>query len=62
MKYLQVILQQYKSRHLAMINKNCKDFQYKMGDLKYIISPLTHQFENRYKKGNHKLCRTFSHL
>ena len=26
MKYLQDILQQFKSRHLAMINNNCKDF------------------------------------
>ena len=41
MKYLQDILQQLKSRHLAMINKNCKDFQYNSRDLVYIISPLT---------------------
>ena len=43
MKYLQDILQQFKSRHLAMINKNCKDFQYNSGDLVHIISPLTSQ-------------------
>ena len=43
LKYLQDILQQFKSKHLAMINKDCKDFQDNNGDLVYIISPLTHQ-------------------
>ena len=28
LKYLQDILQQSKSKHLAMINKDCEDFQY----------------------------------
>ena len=41
MKYLQDILQQFKSKCLAMININCKDYQYNSGDLVYIISPLT---------------------
>ena len=27
LKYLQDILQQFKSKHLVMINKDCKDFQ-----------------------------------
>ena len=39
MKYLQDILQQFKSRCLAMINKNCKDFQYNSRDLVYFIFP-----------------------
>ena len=43
LKYLQDILQQFKSRHLSMINKDCKDFQYNSGNLVYIISPLTSQ-------------------
>ena len=49
-KYLQDILQQFKSEHLAMINKNCKDFQYTSGDLVYIISPLTSQLRTNSGK------------
>ena len=33
LKYLQDILQQFKSKCLAMINKDCEDFQYISGDL-----------------------------
>ena len=43
LKYLQEILQQFKSKWLATINKNCESFQYNSGDLVYIISPLTSQ-------------------
>ena len=39
-KYLQDILFNFKSRRLAMINKDTGIFQYKGGDLVYIISPL----------------------
>ena len=42
-KYLQDILFNFKSRRLAMINKDREHFQYKGGDLVYIISPLTSQ-------------------
>ena len=49
-KYLQNILQQFKSKHLAMINKNHKDFQYTSGDLVYIISPLTSQLGTSSRK------------
>ena len=38
-KYLQVILFNFKSWRLAMINKEKENFQYKGGDLVYIISP-----------------------
>ena len=63
LKYLQDLLQQYKFRCLAMINKNCNDFQYNSGDLVYIISPLlSESVENKFKKGNHKVCRTLSYL
>ena len=41
LKYLQEILQPFKSKWLVMINKNCESFQYNSGDLVYIISPLT---------------------
>ena len=42
-KYLQNILFNFKSKRLAMINKDRGFFQYKSGDLVYIISPLTSQ-------------------
>ena len=42
-KYLQDILFNFKSRRLAMINKDRGIFQYKGGDLVYIISHLTSQ-------------------
>ena len=42
-KYLQDILFNFKSRRLAMINKERANFQYKGGDLVYIISFLTSQ-------------------
>ena len=50
MKYLQDILQQFKYKHLAMINENHKDFQYNSGDLVYIISPLTSQLRTSSRK------------
>ena len=42
-KYLQDILFNFKLQRLAMINKDRENFQYKGGDLVYIISPLTGQ-------------------
>ena len=42
-KYLQNILFNFKSWRLAMINKDRENFQYRGGDLAYIISPLTSQ-------------------
>ena len=42
-KYLQDILFNFKSKRLAMINKDRGSFQYKGGDIVYIISPLTSQ-------------------
>ena len=50
MKYLQDILQQFKYKCLAMINKNYEDFQYTSGDLVYIISPLTSQLRTGSRK------------
>ena len=54
MKYLQDILQQFKSKCLAMINSNLEDFQYTSGDLVYIISPLTSQLRTSSRKVNIK--------
>ena len=42
-KYLQNLLFNFKSWRLAMINKDRENFQYRGGDLVYIISPLTSQ-------------------
>ena len=50
MKYLQEILQQFKHKCLAMINKDHEDFQYNGGDLVYIISPLTSQLRTASSK------------
>ena len=50
LKYLQDILQQFKSQWLAMINKNHESFQYNSGDLVYIIFPLTSQLRRASKK------------
>ena len=44
-KYLQDILFNFKSWRLAMISKDRENFQYKGGDLVYIISPLTSQLK-----------------
>ena len=49
-RYLHDILQQFKSKCLAMINKHCKEFQYISGDLVYIISPLTSQLRTNSRK------------
>ena len=43
LKYLHDILLNFKSKRLAMINKDRAFFQYKGRDLVYIISPLTSQ-------------------
>ena len=43
LKYLHDILFNFKSKRLAMINKDKAFFQYKGGNLVYIISPLTSQ-------------------
>ena len=42
-RYLQNLLFNFKSWRLAMINKDRENFQYRRGDLVYIISPLTSQ-------------------
>ena len=49
-KYLQDILFNFKLQRLAMINKDRENFQYKGGDLVYIISPLTSQLRTNSHK------------
>ena len=43
LKYLHVILQNFKLKRLAMTNKDREFFQYNSEDLVHIISPLTSQ-------------------
>ena len=43
LQYLHKLLQDFKSKRLAMINKDRRFFQYNSGDLVYIISSLTSQ-------------------
>ena len=49
-KYLQNILFNFKSQKLAMISKDRENFQYRGGDLVYIISPLTSQLRTTLHK------------
>ena len=50
LKYLHEIIQNFKSKRLAMINKDRMFFQYNSGDLVYIISPLTSQLQTASRK------------
>ena len=44
------MLQNFKMKHLALINKDRKYFQYNSGDLVYLISPLTTQLRTSSRK------------
>ena len=50
LKYLHELLQNFRSKRLAMINKDRAVFQYNSGDLVYIISPLTGQLHTASRK------------
>ena len=49
-KYLQSLLFNFRSQRLAMFNKNRENFQYRLGDLVYIISPLTSHLRTNSQK------------
>ena len=49
-KYLPDSLFNFKSQRLAMINQNRENFQYRGGDLVYIISTLTSQLRTNSQK------------
>ena len=49
LQYLHKILQEFKFKRLAKINKDRKFFQYNGGDLVYIISPLMSQLRTASK-------------
>ena len=48
--YLQKMLQNFKMKQLAFLNKDREYFQYNSGDLVYLISPLTSQLSTSSKK------------
>ena len=50
LKYLHNLLQNFKSKRIAMINKDRAVYQYNSGDLVYIISPLTSQLYTTSRK------------
>ena len=50
LKYLQNMLQNFKSKHIALINKEREYFQHSPGDLVYLISPLTTQLRTNSGK------------
>ena len=48
--YLQNILQNFKMKHLAPLNKDREYIQYNSGDLVFLISPLTTQLRTSSRK------------
>ena len=50
MKYLHKVLQDFETRWLALLNKDCELFQYNGGDLVYLISPLMYQLRTTSRK------------
>ena len=50
LKFLHNLLQNFKSKRIAIINKDRAFFQYNSGDLVYIISPLTSQLHTASRK------------
>ena len=48
--YLQKMLQNFKMKRLALLNKDREYFQYNSGDLVYLISPLTSQLRTSSRK------------
>ena len=48
--YLQNMLQNFKMKPLALLNKDREYFQYNCGDLVYLISPLTTQLRTSSRK------------
>ena len=50
MQYLHKLLQDFKLKRLALINRDREFFQYNSRDLVYIISPLTSQLRTASRK------------
>ena len=50
LQYLHKLLQDFRMKRLALINKDRDFFEYNSGDLVYIISPLTSQLRPALRK------------
>ena len=50
LQYLHKVLQDARTKRLALMNKDRDHFQYNSGDLMYIISPLTRQLRTSSRK------------
>ena len=50
LKYLHKVLQDFKTKRLALLNKDCEFFQYNSRDLVYLISPLMSQLRTTPRK------------
>ena len=50
LKYLYKVLQDFKTRQLALLNKDCEFFHYNSRDLVYLISPLMSQLRTAPQK------------
>ena len=50
LEYLHKLLQDFRMKRLALINKDRDDFQYNSSDLFYIILPLTSQLRTALRK------------
>ena len=60
LKYLHKVLQDFKTRQLALLNKDREYFQYNSGDLVYLISPLMSQLRTASKKNYGEICWTLA--
>ena len=50
LQYLHKLLQDFRCKRLAVVNKDKNFFQYKSGDLVYLISSFTSQFPTLSRK------------
>ena len=62
LKYLHEILQNFKSKRIALINKDKIFFQYNSGDLVYIICPLISQLHMTLRKIMIKYVGTLQYI
>ena len=60
LQYLHKLLQNFRIKRLALINKDRDFFQFNSGDLVYIISPLPNQLRTVSEKIGCKVCRSVS--
>ena len=61
LQYLHKVLQDARTKRLALMNKDRNHFQYSSGDLVYIISPLTSQLRTTSRK-SYKIVDSHNYL